>query len=671
MEHESIIRKFFRYRKKLKPQNQKISKKDNNIQTIALKSETEKEKYWEKRNANTKREKELKKQRDSDTWHKKNRLEQESIDKKNNYDDKQRALKAAEAEKQRIRERHLASKKEEEEILQNELQELSSLGFINLDYYNKASSSNHLKFRDSKPKILAAARLKKERYDEGIIQKQKVESNVLEMVRLEILDKKYKPDFSKIEGDTYYQKGLLKLKIHKEYNKEKTSILKIFNDFIASPRETKFDRELILSDKDLKLIAMWLDINSKEINTKKKIYYANKRGDQDFLKFISARYAEKAALKYYKNLERDVEDLSIQQALMQRDKQDWRTSDMRSGEHIVDVKNARRSFSSNSSFSEQYIKSFKSDDKNNPVTYLGTLSEYITIEKELADAEAKIRILGEVTEKDIHNIESWINHKSDSYIKIDLGRKGSTNRGAKGSFIPGWMFEYHPDHYQGILEIRSKIDNLESWKKSKNLKAFLPPLLMIISNSSYQLDDDDNSKNETLLIKEAIEMRNSVGISRRSIFLLVLVTSINSLKKDKTFRPSKWDNILFFENKYAFPLGMHDPEMYIKTFIDVLDDLWSKNKNSLLNYVSFKLSGTGILRGVTKQNKLETIIAYCGGWREGINGSKPCGKNPLYVGDSLTCKSCGYLICTEKECLTCSRDCKDFFQRKSEADNCL
>ena len=50
MEHESIIRKFFRYRKKLKPQNQKISKKDNNIQTIALKSETEKEKYWKKRN---------------------------------------------------------------------------------------------------------------------------------------------------------------------------------------------------------------------------------------------------------------------------------------------------------------------------------------------------------------------------------------------------------------------------------------------------------------------------------------------------------------------------------------------------------------------------------------------------------------------------------------------
>ena len=67
---------------------------------------------------------------------------------------------------------------------------------------------------------------------------------------------------------------MLKLKIHKEYNKEKTSILKIFNDFIASPRETKFDRELILSDKDLKLIAIWLDINSKEINTKKKIYYA-------------------------------------------------------------------------------------------------------------------------------------------------------------------------------------------------------------------------------------------------------------------------------------------------------------------------------------------------------------------------------------------------------------
>src|SRR5713226_3563520 len=80
----------------------------------------------------------------------------------------------------------------------------------------------------------------------------------------------------------------------------------------------------------------------------------------------SARCAELVALDIYRQIYGEVEDLSILQKLAPSDTR-WKAADIDTAGRWIDVKNARRSFSSPTSYSEHCVKRFKSGQGDHQV----------------------------------------------------------------------------------------------------------------------------------------------------------------------------------------------------------------------------------------------------------------------------------------------------------------
>lgn len=122
-----------------------------------------------------------------------------------------------------------------------------------------------------------------------------------------------------------------------------------------------------------------------------------------------------------------------------------------------------------------------------------------------------------------------------------------------------------------------------------------------------------------------------------------------------TYSPIKYKKFLFFERdkSFMFPLGITDPLNIINSFIDTLNEVWNY-KDQLKCFNLFRFQGLGLLQGKRhNSDKLETIIAYCGGF---IDGQGKCGNTPLIIGRENTCELCGKLICPR--CNYCSNDCR-------------
>ena len=221
------------------------------------------------------------------------------------------------------------------------------------------------------------------------------------------------------------------------------------------------------------------------------------------------------------------------------------------------------------------------------------------------------------------------------------------------------MFEYPLEFYPDDHEIESKFEKLKEWKESNNVSKNIKIPLRIMAEKSLEIDKEDIPKTDYILITKIINMKASIGITRRSIYLLILAFTIESLDAEYKYKPDMWRKILFYNDNYNNPLGLFDPERYVITLIEVLEALWEKEKGTLSKYNSFKLSGPNILKGMKSGSKPETVIAYCGGWiNDGINSKKPCGRSPLYLGNSELCNYCSYLICPDKACNTCKENCE-------------
>ena len=110
------------------------------------------------------------------------------------------------------------------------------------------------------------------------------------------------------------------------------------------------------------------------------------------------------------------------------------------------------------------------------------------------------------------------------------------------------------------------------------------------------------------------------------------------------------------KNSSYFPLGLHDPQAQIFSLLEILSKMWVRNRQELSNFTLFKLSNPNILRGRNKHGEWKTIIAFCGGWLSAPFSGK-CGKNPIHLGESSSCGTCGKLICSE--CDHCDENCPD------------
>jgi hypothetical protein len=153
------------------------------------------------------------------------------------------------------------------------------------------------------------------------------------------------------------------------------------------------------------------------------------------------------------------------------------------------------------------------------------------------------------------------------------------------------------------------------------------------------------------------EAKRNLGVNRRALYLTILCSVlVNAKKNNGDFSPKIWRQLLFpiGKSRKRHPLGLHDPQAYIAGLLELLIEMWDHNRDELLSFQRFKLSGPNILRGLDQSGNWRTVLAFCGGWQEKPVRVK-CGKNPLYLGQSKSCYNCGNLICPD--CNHCYSEC--------------
>ncbi|WP_308874912.1 cold-shock protein [Thiothrix subterranea] len=398
-----------------------------------------------------------------------------------------------------------------------------------------------------------------------------------------------------------------------------------------------------LSAEDKQLASTWISsINKKE----------NKH---EIAKMLSARAAEKVAIKFYEQHGVNVDDIAIMQLSHDRQNNDWQTHDLLlDGKIPIDVKNARKNKTSKS-YSEHVVPAFKKNRHNENVKISCVLSPYMKPEPNDDDFKfiEPTQFLGETSYIEARELES--NFSINGLITLSIEIRNKLN------VIPPWLLDY-PDDYYSIS--RELYDNLHSMNlpsgKAWNIMGIDPIYLYITNGISLP---DELRKNLTAAELEFYDQVLAITSQRKirlpDIFLLVLTNFLQSLNKESEAKilPYKYLDLIFKKNtEYKNPFDVKDPLNIIhdlcKTLIAIYETPISFAK--IKDFREFKFSGSGLLSGRQNDNeKWFTIIAYCGGLIE-KEGYRKCGYSPLITQKHETCPKCNHLICPE--CHYCSRD---------------
>jgi hypothetical protein len=171
---------------------------------------------------------------------------------------------------------------------------------------------------------------------------------------------------------------------------------------------------------------------------------------------ISARGAEKLVAKFYQALGYSVEDTSIHQVTQQSNT--WNKGDVRlNSEFLIDVKNARTSVNSKTSYSEFCVPDFKRE-RGEDVIITAVLSPYL--QKEFMDGIQEPSffvpeplVLGYFKKASLSALESRF---SDSRLSIDLSRLSRDEK----TYLPPWLFDYNWRFYVNQDEIIAEFKQL-------------------------------------------------------------------------------------------------------------------------------------------------------------------------------------------------------------------
>jgi len=373
---------------------------------------------------------------------------------------------------------------------------------------------------------------------------------------------------------------------------------------------------------------------------------------------LSARLAERVARKMYEDMKCDVEDIASRQ-LLGGHEASWMLYDLKVDKKKVDVKNARRSFSSNETYSEHCVPRFKSDRELDDVVITGMLSEYQSLVNmfEKATGVSEIIFLGETTRRILEELTTYF-CKSE-FLDLNFTRgDGQDSR----YFLPAWTFSYPEELYANakIAEETLRSAKLPSNREFDQAKAsFLAPLL-ISGHPESRMFFSKCSPSLSLFAEEVVAVIETFGRSLPALFLCVLrhfLSICRDLERHSEFEPSKYKEILFFEENTSFPAGIFDPLETVKSLIECLSVLWMEKRSAIANYTQFRLCGGTILQGRSgkTEGRWDTLVAHCGGWLL-PNGPK-CGRYPLVLGKNTLCEECGHLICDESDCGFCSNNC--------------
>lgn len=417
----------------------------------------------------------------------------------------------------------------------------------------------------------------------------------------------------------------------------------------------------------------------KEINA----YLKDCLGEHDANRLISARLAERAATEYYKTIGLSVEDISITQ--LNKNNDQWRDFDILVDGKPIDVKNARKSYTSPNSYVQHCIPQFKKFRKTE-VIIVGTLSEYVSFYKKINsppfwpdnfdepfnspsfppdDFDEQINnppyctVLGEVSISKIRKIYKW----SCSRFGEILGLKGIW----KPEFQPGWAFEYPPEHYRFRSDAIAKIP--EVLLRFNQLGVYgdrVPGWLLSMCPDHSIITLMTKTPLEEKILTDLHSLEEYIDISRPTIFILIMGLFLESMFKCELADDlaATLRRLLMVELSVGFkPLGLDDPQNYISSLIDCLEKVHEEGRRREMRFKSFEMTHPSILKGQTDNGKCITLIAYCGGWKK-YPITVRCGKTPLFFGTNDICPSCGHLICDA--CGFCSQTCTLVNQRQDK-----
>lgn len=389
--------------------------------------------------------------------------------------------------------------------------------------------------------------------------------------------------------------------------------------------------------------------------------------ENDFIKakMLSARMAEKVAIEFYNNLGFKVKDMSIVQVALQpktsicNASEDWKLYDILLNDKIcVDVKNSRTPLNSDITYFEHCVSKFKKNRNGQDVIIAGVLSNYVKYKYMQNPIEINydpnIIFLGETTLPIIHQLKKWFN--SRDFLELTV---------SSNNFIPRWVFEYPHEFYKNREQAQKEIQNfslahtpslVEFHRKNTNpIPAYL--------SSGVSLPDAwmaDLKQWQILFYNRLRPSKNRI-ITMPILFLALLTHFLEALIQEELwdeYDPSCYRQLIYDDisndRDCQMPLGIFDPTYTIDILIKTFSILWDhKDSTGLGEYKIFKFNGVGLLEGKkVGKTGYETILAYCGGYVEGLG---KCGNNPLIIGMHESCPECGKLIC--EKCGHCKESC--------------
>lgn len=385
-----------------------------------------------------------------------------------------------------------------------------------------------------------------------------------------------------------------------------------------------FFRSPSLSDLDCQLVNLWLR-GQRMVNI-------------DYWKdaLASARKAEICAKNIYLDLYAQCRDLSIMQVDNSRDDR-WRLADIETESGLVDVKNARSTYGNDRDtfvYSEHLIPEFKEDRSGNNVTLSTFYTDYHS---------GEILWLGETTQCAIQSI---LDHKWSTYLEVQLRIDGSK------TFIPPWLCDYPDKVYEDrdalIRQVQNEISLGSTPADCLDLSDAI--ILGLIPGQDMNIHATSTVLQEGYLLQNRVR---ELGLLRPVVYLHVLSRFADATAKGQAFNSSDLLNII---KSHCAPLYIADPAKSIFTLIHILDSVQRKSGELLNSFKYFRLCHPQILQGVRVDDRIQTILAYCGGWNRSGGASGPkCGQYPLYLGKHDPCPECGKLVCDK--CGYCSNEC--------------
>ena len=408
---------------------------------------------------------------------------------------------------------------------------------------------------------------------------------------------------------------------------------------------------------DLRLCIAWSNTpgpTRRELDT---AYLRKLLGDFEAGRLISARLAENSAANYYRALGHQVTDVSIMQ-LGQSDER-WKRFDLLIDGSPVDVKNARRSFTSPAAYVQHCVPRFKTlREDGSDIRVVGVLSDYIAPDQ-LVESVSNCRILGETSLPMINKLRGWAANRFGDSLRLDgMWRP---------DYQPGWIFEYPKEHYRSRSKAVREIPELLTRLAAHAIpKSKLPVWLLSLSPDRSLALSMASPGLQSAILTDIYSLDDVVGLSRPSLFILIAGLFAEVIVKQDPAEALELTlrDLIFTKPKPDFrPLGLEDTQGYIVGLIDCLGRICTEAQSQGIQFKAFRMTHPSILRGERLDGRWMTLLAYCGGWIEQPFKVR-CGASPLFFGKHEVCPECGYLACNT--CGFCSQQCQQGHMRQRQ-----